>query len=131
MIKQSYIRDKSRGQEDIGAFLSDIGHNVMASTYMGKTTEEKQSQAKTIPSIDYNEIAELDKLTWNVEETPTIEHVENITNPYSKRKVGKTLRVQVAEEEEVSNQCEWMKNKCPLCNKGFKRPSNVVKCHSM
>ena len=63
----------------------------------------------------------MDKSTWNVEETSTIEPVENITNPYSKRKVGKTHRVQVAEEEEVSNQCEWMKNKCPLCNKGFKR----------
>ena len=46
MIKQCYICDKSRGQEDIGAFLSDIGHNVMASTYMGKTTEKNSLKPK-------------------------------------------------------------------------------------
>ena len=46
MIKQSYIRDKSRGQEDIGAFLSDIGHNVMASTYMGKKLKKNSLKPK-------------------------------------------------------------------------------------
>ena len=128
MIKKGYIRDKARGQEDIGAFLSDIGHNVMASIYMGRTTEIKQSQAKTTPSVDVN--IELDSSTWNVERTQSIESVENSTNPYSKRKVGKTLRVQEADDVRISNMCELTRKKCPSCNKGFKSTSNTVKCHS-
>ena len=130
LIKKAYIRDKSRGQADIGAFLSDIGHNVMASTHMGRITQEKHLQAETIPSVNVDEIGELDRSTWNVEEASSMECVEIGTNPYAKRKVGKTLRVQEAEEERTANRCEWIARKCPSCNKGFKRSSNTVRCHS-
>ena len=42
-MKKMYIAEKRKGNPDIGSFLSNMGHNVMASLFCGKSNEVKKN----------------------------------------------------------------------------------------
>ena len=44
-IKKEYLNDKEKGKEDIGEFLTVMGHNLLGSMAMGKTNEPKATKS--------------------------------------------------------------------------------------
>ena len=90
---------------------------------MGRMTEHKKTQNKRSSLLVEDDLRYHDISTWIPDELHELETMEQGVNPYENRRVGKTLRVQIIEEERDSNNFAWVKAKWPSCSKGFKRIS--------
>ena len=124
-MKKMYLAKKRKGNPDIGSFLSNMGHNVMASIFCGKSNEVKKTlNSRTSLVFENNH----DVSTWIPENEKELSVLEHEEKPYYQRKVGQTRRRQ--EEEDIISRIPWLGKKCPSCNHGFNRTSNIVQCHS-
>ena len=126
-MKKMYLEEKKKGNADIGSFLSNMGHNIMASLFCGKSNEVKKT-LNPRASLIFDNGANHDVSTW----VPDLELEESVLeqgeNPYSQRKIGQTKRRQ--EEDERVVRIPWLGKKCPSCDHGFNRTSKLVQCHS-
>ena len=126
-MKKTYLAEKKKGTADIGSFLSNMGHNIMASLLCGKANEIKKTSDPRA-SLIFDNGANHDVSTW----VPNLELDESVLeqgeNPYSHRKIGQTKRRQ--EEDERVARIPWIGKKCPSCDHGFNRMSKLIQCHS-
>ena len=127
-MKKEYLKEKQNGTADIGEFLSNMGHNIMASMLCGKTNELKKTANPRESLIFENDGRNHDVSTW----VPDLQHdlstLDPGENPYLNRRIGKSKKRQ--EEEEIISRIPWLGKKCPACGKGFNRTSKTVQCHS-
>ena len=127
-LKQNYQNAKAMEgadrQELVGEFLSNMGHNVVSSTLVGRKTDLRDSQDPNnmIDSVDN------DTSAWQVNEESVLEEMEEGDNPYSGRRVGISRKKQ--EDEELRSQQWWRGAKCPSCKCGFTARSQKKQCHS-
>ena len=127
-IKKAYLKDKKQGKENIGEFLSAIGYNVMASMLCGKSNEVKKTTNPRESLVFEHDDRNLDTSTWIPELENDLSILENPTNPYEGRKIGKTKDKQDKEDAIAKALCSG--KKCTSCGKGFNKNSAVFQCHS-
>ena len=124
-LKKNFEKAKKLKNVDItkivGEYLSVMGHNVISSTLVGRSTDLSNSQ-------DPNHIIDdesNDASFWQVLDETLEEEMDEGDNPYAGRKVGVSKKVQ----ERNANQ--WWKGAiCPSCNHGFNSKSAKKQCHS-
>ena len=124
-LKKNFEKAKQLKNVDIiklvGEYLSVMGHNVISSTLVGRSTDLSNSQ-------DPNHIIDdesNDASFWQVLDETLEEEMDEGDNPYAGRKVGVSKKVQ----ERNANQ--WWKGAiCPSCNHGFNSKSAKKQCHS-
>ena len=124
-MKKMYLAEKRTGNPDMNSFLANMGHNLMSSLFCGKSNELKKTVNPRTSLIFENNH---DVSTWVPEIENDLSVLEQEDNPYSHRIVGQTRRRQ--EHEEIISRIPWLGKKCPSCNNGFNRTSNLVQCHS-
>ena len=127
-IKKAYLEDKQNGKEDIGEFLSAIGYNVMASMMCGKSNEVKKTVNPRESLIFEQELRNFDTSSWVPEIENDLSILENPSNPYQGRKIGKTKSRQ--EKEDSTSKALWIGKNCVSCRKGLNKNSYVMQCHS-
>ena len=114
-------------KELVCEFMSIMGHNVITSTMIGRSTDLKESQ-------DSNNIVEVDDgndantSSWQAVEVSATEDLELGENPFKDRRVGVSKRRQ---EKETAQASQWWRGAlCPSCQHGFKARSVKKQCHS-
>ena len=114
-------------KELVGEFMSIMGHNVITSTMIGRSTDLTESQ-------DPNNIVEVDDDTdvntssWQAVEKSATEDLELGENPFKDRRVGVSKQRQ---EKETAQASQWWRGAlCPSCKRGFTARSVKKQCHS-
>ena len=126
-MKKMYLEEKRKGNADIGSFLANMGHNIMASLFCGKSNEVKKT-VNPRTSLIYESGSNHDVSTWVPELELELSTLEQDENPFSERRIGQTKRKQ--DEIEKRSKVSWIGKKCPSCGHGFNRLSTITECHS-
>ena len=121
-VKKEYLADKRKGKEDIGEFLSVMGHNLASSTDVGKINEVKHTKNLRTSLIHEDDERSFNVSTWVPILEKDLSVLENDTNPYTDRVVGRKPE----KSANVNERMPWSGKKCPSCNRGFKHSSIIL-----
>ena len=104
-MKKMYLEEKRKGNADIGSFLANMGHNIMASLFCGKSNEVKKT-VNPRTSLIYESGSNHDVSTWVPELELELSTLEQDENPFSERRIGQTKRKQ--DEIEKRSKVSWI-----------------------
>ena len=98
--------------DSISSFLSNMGHNVMSATMVGRVSDYEETQSQQT----YGTEEDPDISNWiPVDENSILEDLVD-EDVYEHRNVGQRKKP------------SWSKEKCASCKAGFNSRSNPVKC---